>query len=203
MPDIKNPPEVDVTTRKSFWEKNPHETTTSIAIIGILLLYLIAYIASPFRITVTTTTTIQGVSIFAVFYLFAQLSERVTEVFSDEVSGKSSTKVDENKTNIDVAKSRIDARIKADSNSYVEDLKKEISTLAQSTDYETQKRAVALWVVASAVGVLLTALSLGFFQLIGLTWMPHVWDSFISGIIIGGGTKPLHDFISYIQTQKG
>ena len=183
--------------------KHPAWRNTFIASAGVGLLILIAFVGSLLQIKVTTTPTLTGISIFAVFYIAAQLSERLTEVISDTVAGESANEVSRDKEEIEVTKARINSHLEKNPLANVDELVNHIETLETRSRYEGNMRAVALWVVASAIGVAFTSVTIGFFELIGLTWMPHVADSFVSGIIIGGGSKPLHDFISYIQQQKG
>jgi hypothetical protein len=180
-----------------------------IAVVGLGGLLAIAFGASPFQIKgASSITPIAGFTIFSVLYLAAQLSERLTELVSDfsAVAGKSATNADRTNEDIDVTKTRINELLKVHAEhppALVIELVAQVKQLEMKSHYEDNRRALGLWVVASAVGVSLTSLTVGFFNLIGLTWMPHNWDSFISGVIIGGGSKPLHDFIGYLKTQKG
>lgn len=180
-----------------------------IAVVGLGALLSIAFGASPLQIKgASSVTPIAGFTIFSVFYLAAQLSERLTELVSDfsAVAGKSATNADRTNEDIDVRKTRINELLKLHAEHpppLVNELLDEVKQLEMKIHYEENRRALSLWIVASAIGVLLTSFSIGFFNLIGMTWMPHNWDSFISGVIIGGGSKPLHDFIGYLQTQKG
>ena len=68
-------------------------------------------------------------------------------------------------------------------------------------------RAVWLWVIASALGIGLAFwIQLGLFKVSGVSTIDQTLDKVLTGIIIGSGTKPLHDLISYVQkasTKKG
>ena len=63
-----------------------------------------------------------------------------------------------------------------------------------------------LWGVASVLGFLLAwLLGLWFIKAAGIQIDPW-YDRILSGILLGSGTKPLHDLISYVQkasAQKG
>ena len=187
----------------SRFGKHPGQKNALTAILGVVGLGIVAFAGSLFQVSFSTTPTLPGIDIFAAFYIVAQLSERLTEVFSDVVADGSAKEVDEWKEKIDLDRSRIASAITADATADVDKWQNEIDDLEKKSRYAGNWRAIALWIVASLIGVLFTSLTLGFFQLIGLTWIPHNLDAFLSGIIIGGGTKPLHDFISYIAKQKG
>ncbi len=88
-------------------------------------------------------------------------------------------------------------------------------------DQRRADKAVAYWALASALGLLLSAtLGLYLLHIVGLRgdglapngiWaagilsaagIRHVLDLLVTGLAIGGGTKPLHDLISNLQAAK-
>jgi len=118
--------------------------------------------------------TITGVSQFAVFYLMAQLVERIVELFSD-FSGFGASQ------------------------------KGYSAAGAAAQDPLQQARTISLWFFASALGVILSYLTVGLFQMVGVVFAGsggHAVDAWLSGVIIGGGTKPLHDLIGYLQAKN-
>lgn len=71
-------------------------------------------------------------------------------------------------------------------------------------------RALSIWGLATFFGIILCYITVGLFQISGITFVNwgwdvnpplagHVMDSIISGVIVGGSTKPLRDLISYIE----
>ena len=68
-------------------------------------------------------------------------------------------------------------------------------------------RAVLVWGIATAVSTAVASAS-GFYLLRAIAsdnWMPTVpyWiDAVITGLVVGSGTKPLHDLITKAQTSK-
>ena len=116
-------------------------------------------------------TPVANISIFAIFYLFGQLIERIVEFFS----------------RCDIV--FVDPR-------EIKDEKDDILKENMKT-----RRKNRLWTFSSCLGVIFTYFSVGLFGLVGIS----IWrflDSLFSGIIIGGGTKPLHDLITYLEKQK-
>ncbi len=88
-------------------------------------------------------------------------------------------------------------------------------------DQQRADKAVAYWALASILGLLLSAtLGLYLLHIVGLrgdglaadgTWavgilsaagIRHMIDLLVTGLAIGGGTKPLHDLISNLQAAK-
>jgi hypothetical protein len=88
-------------------------------------------------------------------------------------------------------------------------------------DQRRADKTIAYWALASILGVLFSA-TLGLYLLhtvglssdglssngswTGSTWSPsgirHMLDILVTGLALGGGTKPLHDLISNLQTTK-
>jgi hypothetical protein len=74
-------------------------------------------------------------------------------------------------------------------------------------DDKNKARAVSLWCLASGIGIILCYLTIGLLQVVGVSFAlstngGHFWDAIISGVIIGGGTKPLHDLINLFDTSS-
>jgi hypothetical protein len=103
--------------------------------------------------------------------------------------------------------------------------KKTALNLAAAAQAELEQRradkAVAYWALASGVGLLLSAaLGLYLLHIVGLRgdgltadggWaggvisaagIRHMLDILVTGLAVGGGTKPLHDLISNLQAAK-
>jgi hypothetical protein len=70
-----------------------------------------------------------------------------------------------------------------------------------------QARAISLWCLASAIGIILCYLTVGLFQVVGILFVwssiaGHLGDAVLSGLIVGGGTKPLHDLINLFDNKS-
>jgi len=140
-----------------------------LGIVGLLYLHNTGSLVSS--LTISAGATSAGVSIFAVLYVLAQVDERVVEPFSNWnwFGGH------------DVPNATSPADISHNS-----------------------ARVVSLWFLASGIGIFLCYITVGLFGIIGITFsgsllQGHLIDSIISGIIIGAGTKPLHDFINIVD----
>jgi hypothetical protein len=98
-----------------------------------------------------------------------------------------------------------------------QDLKKQsedkVDSLNKQIDAETMRRVISFWGLTSLMGMILVYFSVGIFSTIGLTVSDltvsgttilggHGLDAIISGVIVGAGTKPLHDLIGTLQNSS-
>lgn len=138
-----------------------------------------------------------GVSVFAVTYLMAQLIERIIEPFSEHSLGKK----------------RSPTKFFGDTNRIKELRQNPHRTNGEEEELSKMesKRVYAFWGLTSLMGIILSYLTLGLFGLAGITFKSialgsasitgHTFDSILSGIIVGSGTKPVHDLISTLEKQ--
>lgn len=140
-------------------------------------------------------------NVFAIFYVVAQVIERFVELLKNGTG------------TYDVVKANIDTY-----NVKIEHQKKIIENLKEGEDptklYEKLKADIKdknkmdnnmVWhffIYTSVLGVLAAySLNLSFLSLLEVKVHPAV-DILITGLVIGSGTKPLHDLITYIQKAK-
>jgi hypothetical protein len=75
-------------------------------------------------------------------------------------------------------------------------------------DRAVADRAIIMWGMATAVATVIAASS-GFYLLrmiASSSWHPSIptWvDALVTGVVVGSGTKPLHDLITKAQTSRG
>jgi hypothetical protein len=85
-----------------------------------------------------------------------------------------------------------------------------VDSLNKKIDTETMRRVISFWGLTSLMGMVLVYFSVGIFSTIGLTVADltlagttilhgHGLDAIITGVIVGAGTKPLHDLIGTLQ----
>jgi hypothetical protein len=168
---------------------------------------------APFGST-PVRTPVEGLTIFGVFFVGAQAIERFLEPLT-KLWGSGAD--DDFITKLQSAKETYAAAIKAWEASPTGDAAKAASKL--STDAATAlqaaadakagaatvkgNRAVIFWGIATSVAVLTSAgLKLYFLRVVGIADAPRVWEVLATGLIIGGGTKPLHDLVELIQAKK-
>lgn len=67
----------------------------------------------------------------------------------------------------------------------------------------TGNRAVVVWAAASAIGILgASMLQLYLLKQVGIASPPRPMELLATGLIIGAGTKPMHDLVKLIEKRK-
>jgi hypothetical protein len=144
---------------------------------------------------------VEGIGLFAVIYLFAQLIERVVELFSEwSWVFLSSQAIEQKKMEIDLRETKIKKILEVRNNQYkdVKVQKNALDNVSKSKACMETIRKARLWAFSSLLGAILCYVFIGLFELAGIP-IAHIWDALFSGILIGGGTKSLHDLITYVE----
>jgi hypothetical protein len=189
--------------------------------LGLLLImiaiFLVCLLSLAGRGPVVVIQLKEGISVFAVSYLMAQLIERVVEPFSEKKLQANVTKTDGNTRALFGDTVRIESlrekvvRIREKREPREKELEEKRLDEKLIDKYNT-KRVIAFWGLTSFLGILLCYLTVGLFEIVGVSFQSlaiggrtitgHTVDSILSGMIVGGGTKPLHDLIGYIEKEK-
>lgn len=197
-----------------WWAKRPVQFLA-----GLVLIAAVAFAAWPIaaglgKSDVPAPPTVDGLSIFAVFFVAALAIERLLEPFTLLDTKKEEFKKEEEEKTSDARKEAhtfaakgVAASAKPE-NKTDEQKKAEKSLLAWAnakakTDAWTTYKALLLWTVASIVGALASAvLNLHLLKTAGIH-VPTVYlEVLATGLIIGAGTKPLHDLTKLIAAAK-
>ncbi len=91
--------------------------------------------------------------------------------------------------------------------------KEKVNQLNDTIDKQSSTRVYSFWGLTSLMGMMLVYITAGLFQTIGITFQNisvagqiilhgHAIDSIISGVVVGAGTKPLHDLIGTLEKSK-
>jgi hypothetical protein len=161
-----------------------------------------------------------GVGIFAVVYIWAQSLERLLEPIASlvyttdtEVSARDLALKEAEQKQAASEKARADAernpqseesqakadKARADAQTALD----KAAELKAAVEKKRANRGVAFWSLASASAVLLSAWqNIYLLNLIGAPASDRGFDILATGLVIGGGTKPLHDLITRIQEAK-
>jgi hypothetical protein len=153
-------------------------------------------------------------SMFATFYVAAQAIERLLEPLSnallnkDAVEGTYASKVDDamkkakDLADAASAESPNAAQI-ADKKKAAETALKDVADAKNKVDFLSQARTALFWSLATVAGMAASAaLKLYFLVLVGISPAPRWMEVLATGLIIGSGTKPLHDLLSTISEKK-
>ena len=150
-----------------------------VVVVGLVVGYLLWKYVKP-----EVFTPVQGVSIFAALYIFAQCIERIIEPFTSFLGS-----------------AKDDAGTKFKKKAALQQFASAPSAKTRALVAKVRRnRAVITWAIASLLAMLASG-GLGIFLLrtVGLKGAPVWVDILVTGLAIGSGTKPLHDLISNLQ----
>lgn len=153
----------------------------------------------------SAATAINGLSIFAAIYAAAQAIERLLEPLASWSPLKDKAE--------DAYAAKVGAadRAVADWAADMSDPNKEAAQTAMrgmakakaELDGKTRDRGAIYWALASVVGMVAAAVfHLYLLKLVGIRTV-HDLDVFATGLVVGAGTKPLHDLITNLQSGSG
>ena len=129
-----------------------------------------------------------GLNMFALFYVVAQAIERLLEPISNFVYSPVP------------ATNQRDQKVAAFLSDPQHSTAKQAADAQAALDTVRANRAVIFWAIATIISMGASAwFKLYFLHLVGITGVGRVPELFATGLIIGSGTKPLHDLISRIQ----
>jgi hypothetical protein len=155
-----------------------------IVALGGLLAYIGHSIVSPAPFKVGS-----DISVFAALFVTAAAVERILEPVSRFFG------------NVEAAKSQRDRAVVA----MEEDGGQEAASSQAALNQQRANRAVMVWGLATAVSMMLSAVG-GFHLLYSIAAPgaapPVGLDVLLTGLVIGSGTKPLHDLVTRVQRSK-
>lgn len=148
-----------------------------------------------------------GVGAFALLYVLAQVLERLYELFDPWVGKIGSTKDINNSGRrigkAEALKTRDEAVVQARLNAGGGEAAEKAARAQQVVDQIRENRIVAVWGVMSFLALIASgALGCLLVRAVASTDVPSFLDILITGLVIGGGTKPLHDLIVNISKSK-
>jgi hypothetical protein len=145
----------------------------------------------------------QGLSVFAFFYVIAQAEERALEPLSwvllrtSKLEAQRDTKLATAQTSMTLA------GMGQTTVGTATTLVKDAADAQADLDKRRANRTLIFWAIATVVALFASAyLKLYFLRVIGLLGAPRFMDILITGLVVGAGTKPLHDLITQIETSK-
>lgn len=140
-------------------------------------------------------TLAEGITVFALFYVAAQAIERLLEPFASAFGTTRKEKEDVEKA-IEEASVADEASVRRAAQNVAK---------AQDKVEEKRDRRTVLITSAAIVAGMIASGVLGLYLLdtmIAGNPPPKEFDIFVTGLTIGGGTKPLHDLIKKIEKSK-
>jgi hypothetical protein len=144
--------------------------------------------------------TFGTIGLVALFFVMAEAMERLMEPVA-ELNLKFIGSARKGKQN------QRDIKAKAAEVSFDPSTRNADATAAANSDAEANGIAantkVFIWALASFIAMLASgATKVYFLQALGFNGIPDYLNVLITGLVIGGGTKPLHDLITLIEKKS-
>jgi len=138
---------------------------------------------------------VQGeMSVFAALFVFAAAVERILEPFTRWMPGRREQE-------------RYEKAV-ADMENGVPGATNAVAHAKASVDQARASRGVLMWGLATGLATVLSAFG-GFYLLRLINASPDTWsavpqwiDALVTGLVVGSGTKPLHDVINNVQKRS-
>ncbi|ETA66891.1 MAG: hypothetical protein PWQ51_237 [Methanolobus sp.] len=142
------------------------------------------------------------INVFAIFYVAAQVIERITDSIIKLMRSYDDTKADIEVTSFKIEK--IKSRLGVDCDKDREDrLYDELQSQLKYRNQRDNRMVLEIFLMTSFLGIILAfILQIRFLLMLGVAVSPII-DITVTGFLISGGTKPLHDLIKYIEKAKG
>ncbi len=151
----------------------------------------------------------QGIGIFAIFYIIAQVIERVQEPIVPYLGrAKDPGEEEKGRKNQRQAKGALERAVVTG----FAQLEKGSGQTTRAADVANRERCVdqiranltvLIFGTSALLAMILSGyLKAGFLRTVGESGIPAWVDIAVTGLVIGAGTKPLHDLISNISASK-
>jgi hypothetical protein len=178
----------------------------------VLLSYIIIIVGVVLGTRLATTwvkpnlkyEVVDGITLFAVFYIVAQAMERLVEPLSELniPNFGSRKKVEKNKRD---RKKRdvLNALATGTTSQQVQDNADDAADHQAKADQIEANTKVLIWAIASFFSMLLSgALGLYLLEVIGVKGAPAWLNILVTGLAVGGGTAPLHKLITLMEKKS-
>jgi hypothetical protein len=179
--------------------------------------FLDSHFVHPPVVATGSAVPVDGLTIFAVFFVAALAIERLLEPFSDAIL-PTATRAVEAGTALRKAGEQTAAFVRSraqrrqadtgDESSDGEADPKQVTAAIENAAAKAEKlsvrqlaRTTAFWMIATCAGMVVAAsMNLYFLSTVGIAATKPWWAEILAtGLIIGGGTKPLHDLVKLIS----
>jgi hypothetical protein len=159
----------------------------------------------------------QGIGIFALFYIIAQVIERVQEPFvpylgwardpgekeETRKEGKRAKFKNQLRAKAERDKAVVDELILSENGSGQPKLEKNVANKERCVDQIRANLTVLMFSTGALLAMIISGyLRAGLLRTVGESGIPTWVDIVATGLVVAAGTKPLHDLISNISTSK-
>jgi hypothetical protein len=194
------------------------EWLVGVCMVGVVIISIaVVFIFTDDNYTTSGARTVpQGLTIFAIFFVAAQGIERLLEPVSllftdaDDALKTAEGEVEKAKKAATAEQAENIEKKLASSTAKVTEAKKldlqvkldAAATAVAKLKKSKNNRKVIFWALASSVAILASAsMELYLLRTVGISSAPRYLEVLATGLIIGAGTKPLHDLVTLISAK--
>jgi hypothetical protein len=170
----------------------------AVAVCLLVLAFAVAHLGKPPKGASPRVVTVEGLNAFALFYVMAFVVERLMEPFASISALTPAHHEKARDQHLAVARSATDRTAQDDA------LDAAAAEQAHVDRWRADRTLIVMG-VATVIGAAFAAkLRLYFLVAVGVVpgTVSHGVNVFVTALVIGGGTKPLHDLITRIQKSK-
>jgi len=187
------------------------ESTTSLALafVAVTTVPLAAWAASHawgdagFKDLTTSVSHVEGLTIFAVFFVAATALERFLEPLASLLGNKTKTEAATAKGEAQVA---VDNAASTQDQAGLQSARAKVATAAgkiAAKDVAMGNRKIAFWLIATLLAIFASAnMKIYMLTTVGIAQPSRFMEILATGLIIGGGTQPLHNLVELISAKK-
>jgi hypothetical protein len=189
--------------------------TAALGLVAIVTIVIVAYLADKIWgddmfDKAVAVAAVPGVTVFAVFFVTAQALERLLEPLSAVLLTKDGL-TDGYAKALDAVEAKLadwaaaigDASKAASTKTAAETAMKAAADAKAKLDGRQQNRTVLFWAIATVFGIAASAaLRLYLLKTVGIKADLRLVEVLATGLVIGAGTKPLHDLVTTISEKK-
>lgn len=178
----------------------PHAAVVWGGLISVVAVTVLAWWLVPGapEFPINPAPPLEGLTIFAVFFVGAQALERLLEPLSMYWGASAKNAAD--KSTHDADRSAADPQVDA---ATVQTKVQEAADSLGLVQRKQNDKIVSFWALATSLGVLASAVfHMYFLSTVGIA-VPNVFLEILgTGLILGAGTKPLHDLVDLIEAKS-
>ncbi len=147
---------------------------------------------------------VPGIGMFAVLYIVAQALERILEPFAPLVAKTKEGDTTLTKSQAEGARNIAAAAAETATDPGTAGTQTAAAAQAQAAMDRARRNATLwIWALATCIALIVSGwIGLRMLSAVGVKDAPLFLDLLVTGLAIGGGTKPLHDLITNIQKAK-
>lgn len=187
-------PRADRTQSSGYRWSRPVVAAAAFVVVFGSVPIIMATVSDPGYAVRGAATPVQGLTIFAVFFVASAAIERLLEPLASLLPDAENLNSQAHAKTVAAGQALIQNPDDAD------DPMREAADAISNASFSTYWRTVAFWTLATVIAMIASAvLRLYFLRAVGIASGPRYVEVLATGLIVGSGTKPLHDLVGLME----